>query len=246
MIYRLKTKLSIVNCQDLSDNIELFSYSVICKENGVFFMNSIYPLHFVDIETTNLKPEQGEIIEVAILTSFDGGRTIKNIYETKIKPSHLENADPKAMEINNYKESEWHNAPSWEEVAPKLHNILYYGIIVGHNVFFDWSWLDFHIRKTTGKGISYLKMDTQALVWEHLNTKSASLKSIRNLYGWSHDNAHTALKDIEDTHKLFKELVYRNDDIKKALGIRLRKAKANNLHVVGITTEEIEKLLGLF
>lgn len=206
-------------------------------------MNTIYPIHFVDIETTHLRPEMGEIIEIAILTSKDGGLTIDSVFETKIKPAHLEKADPKALEVNNYKESEWHSAPTWEEMAPKIHNILYYGIVAGHNVFFDWSWLDYHLRRTIGKGISYLKLDTQALVWEHLNTKSASLKSIRNLYGWSHDGAHSALKDIEDTHKLFKTLVYPDRPIKQTLENKIKRAKNHELNIIGLTLEEARELL---
>jgi len=205
-------------------------------------MNTIYPIHFVDIETTHLNPESGEIIEIAILTSKDGGRTIDSRFETKIKPAHLEKADPKSLEVNGYKESEWHAAPTWEEMAPKIHKMLYYGIIAGHNVFFDWRWLDYHIRRTTGKGISYLKFDTQALVWEHLNTKSASLKSLRNHYQISHDNAHTALKDIEDTYHIFKTLVYPDCPIKDHLKDKIRRSEELGLHVLGITIDEAKEI----
>ena len=49
-------------------------------------------IHFVDLETTHLNPVHGEIIDICILTSKDWGKTLDNIYCTKIKPVHIETA----------------------------------------------------------------------------------------------------------------------------------------------------------
>ena len=166
--------------------------------------NSNYPIHFVDIETTHFDWTVGEIIEICIWTSRDGGQTISNRYHTYIKPQHLERANPRALEVNGYTDERWSMAPLWEDVCNEIFKILEYGIFCAHNVNFDWYWLDHHIKSTSGQKITWRKLDTQSLVWEHIPTPSASMSKLRTLLGWSHHNAHTAQKDVEDLVKLYK------------------------------------------
>lgn len=166
--------------------------------------NSNYPLHFVDIETTHFDWTVGEIVEVCIWTSLDGGQTISNRYHTYIQPEHLERANPRALEVNGYTDEKWAGAPRWVDVCDQIYRILEYGIFCAHNVNFDWYWLDYHIKSTTGQKITWRKLDTQSLVWEHIPTSSASMSKLRTLFGWSHHNAHTAQKDVEDLVKLYK------------------------------------------
>ena len=163
-------------------------------------------IHFVDIETTHLDHTQGEIIEVAILTSTDGGRTISNRLVTKVKPLHLERAQPKALDINGYSEERWQGAPKWSQVAPVIYAQLRTGIIVAHNISFDWVWLSYHIEKETGKNISWYKMCTQGMALEHLPLPKPSMRCIRGFFGWSEDKAHTALKDANDCHLLWSKV----------------------------------------
>lgn len=228
----------------------VLKYALYCDTNTAYtgdFMDTVYPLHFVDIETTCLDPQDGYIIEIAILTSLDGGRTINSTFESKIKPQDLKNANPKAMQINGYREREWRDAPQWSEIAPQILQILKYGIIVAHNVMFDWTWLDYHIKSSTGGSISYLKICTQSLVWVNVpNTKSASLSKMRDIFGMSHDKSHTALKDIQDTHHLFLQLVYPQHKIIQTLRDRLQKRRDADLHVVGVACDEMDELLSLF
>lgn len=172
--------------------------------------NDNYPIHFVDIETTHFDHTIGDIIEVCIWTSNDGGRTISNRFHTLIKPQNLDRAHPRALEVNGYKYNShrWTNAPTFGEMANEIHRILNYGIIVGHNVNFDWTWLDHHVRAAVDKKISWRKLDTQALVWVHIPTQSASMDKLRDLLGWSRKNAHTATKDVEDMLRLFQMMVH--------------------------------------
>ena len=170
--------------------------------------NPNYPIHFVDIETTHFDWKIGEIIEVCIWTSRDGGQTISDRYHTYIKPQFLEFAHPKALEVNGYTDERWSMAPYWKDVCGEIFRILEYGIFCAHNVSFDWYWLDHQIKSTMGKKITWRKLDSQTLVWEHIPTESAKMSKLRTLFGWSHHNAHTAQKDVEDLVRLYKTCIY--------------------------------------
>ena len=56
------------------------------------------PLAFIDVETTGLNSQLHEIIEISILRvcPIHG----KTTYTRKIKPVHINHADPRALQIN--------------------------------------------------------------------------------------------------------------------------------------------------
>lgn len=164
-----------------------------------------YPLLFVDIETTHLASTTGEIIEIAIIKEHRDGKI--EHFHSKVKPSHIHTASPRALEVNHYIPLEWKDAPTWKEVAPVVAKWLNYGVIVGHNVSFDWNYIDHHCRLAkVEQRISFSKIDTQSLCWEHLPVRGVSMDRIRRFFGWSMEGAHTAMKDAEDCRRLFHTL----------------------------------------
>ena len=208
--------------------------------------NSNYPIHFVDIETTHFDWRVGEIIEICIWTSTDGGQTISDRYHTYIKPQHLDRANPRALEVNGYTDERWSMAPLWEDVCGEIFRILEYGIFCAHNVNFDWYWIDHHIKSTSGQKITWRKLDTQSLVWEHIPTASASMSKLRTLLGWSHHNAHTAQKDVEDLVKLYKLCVHTTIGSSldlEALEANVEVVKRRGDDHMYITINEIESLI---
>ena len=66
-------------------------------------------LAFIDIETTGLDVIDHEIIEIGCVLTTPNLKVIEE-FELKIKPEHLEIADPTAMKINHYKEELWIDA----------------------------------------------------------------------------------------------------------------------------------------
>mgnify|MGYP003656111323 CR=1 FL=1 len=168
-------------------------------------MSKIYPYLFVDTETTHLKSSIGEIIEICIIQEFPTGKTVR--FHSKFKPQHIITADPQSLKINGYCPKEWKNAPPFSKHAEQIHELLEFGIIVGHNVNFDIDYINTQLKACgLKKRISYLKIDTQTLCWEHLPLPSASMKFIRMFFGWSSKRAHTATKDTEDCRRLFHKL----------------------------------------
>lgn len=157
-------------------------------------------IHFVDIETTTLEPEQGEIIDICIISSEDWGRTICNIYSTKVKPVHIWTADPAALNVNGYTESEWADAPVWSDVVDEISQILADGIICAHNSRFESKWLSYHCTDV----LTHRFMCTQTLAYVFLPLRSASMSALRKFFDWSDENAHTAAADAYDCYRFFK------------------------------------------
>jgi DNA polymerase-3 subunit epsilon len=167
------------------------------------------PKIFIDIETTHLDPSIGEIIEIHIIKEFTG-MTVE--YSRKIKPLHIETAHPKALEVNGYKPEDWSKAERLENVAGYICDLLSYGVIIGHNVEFDYRWIKHHLEAVgcdTMK-MTYIRFDTISLCREHLPLRSSKMDHVRDFFGWSTENAHTAEKDCRDCRTLFYKLYRAN------------------------------------
>ena len=163
------------------------------------------PKIFIDIETTHLDPTVGEIIEIHIIKEFTG-MTVE--FSRKIKPLHIETAHPKALEVNGYNEHDWRHAERLENVADYICDLLSYGVIIGHNVEFDYRWIKHHLEAVGSNSMkmTYIRFDTISLCREHLPLLSSKMDLVREFFGWSMDKAHTAQKDCRDCRRLFYKL----------------------------------------
>lgn len=170
-------------------------------------------LAFVDTETTGLdvSPTGAEVIEFTVILEKNGKLIDKVTH--RVKPSRIELAHPKALEINGYSEDDWKYAIDKETAGFIIEGLLCDNknlVVVGHNVAFDKNGLNALLEECgSEKRVTHRVFDTQALVYEHLidlGLKSTSLDSVRSFLGWSKDNAHTAEKDTEDCRKLFHKL----------------------------------------
>jgi DNA polymerase-3 subunit epsilon len=202
-------------------------------------------LAFIDTETTGLDPQVHEVIEIAIILTHSNGRTLT--YHRKIKPERLDVADPIALKVNGYAANPeaWDDALPMSAVGPEillfLDNALSDGVIlaghnvvlVGHNVSFDREFLIQNLKRAGLKGnISHRTIDTITLAYEHLQPlglKSMALDAVRKFLGWSKVGAHTALKDAEDTQRLFQltwGMTFWRRCLLRARLWRLRKSKS--------------------
>ena len=85
-------------------------------------------LHFVDIETSHLDYQIGEITEICIITEDTKTGMISKYYK-KIKLQNKDSADSKSLEIGNYNEDIWNEegvyfseiAEECKEEAEKMH-----------------------------------------------------------------------------------------------------------------------------
>ncbi len=171
---------------------------------------------FFDIETTSLDPTRSAVLEISIITDWDNGNT--DIWTTKIKPRpvELEFASEEALKICGYNESDWADAPVFEEVAETIAKKLRFGPIVAHNIDCDvnhltavferygykrWTREAAETDKTYSFG--YPKIDTCALSYLFLPAERQNLDSLREHLDISTEGSHTAGKDAEDCRHVF-------------------------------------------
>lgn len=162
-------------------------------------------LVFIDLETTHLNPQVGEIIEIA-LVRVTKEREIR--FVSKIKPERIHLAQKRALEINGYNEEDWEDAPRARDIAGRVADLISDGLLVGHNVSFDFEYLEefLHVHGQKFRA-SYRKIDTMTLAHEHLPfLTSYSLATLRDFFGLSQEGAHRAEKDLDDMRDIYRRL----------------------------------------
>ena len=161
-------------------------------------------LAFLDLETTHLSSSLGEIVEIAIILIKNN--EVLQIIEHKVKPEHLETAHPRAMEVNGYAEEKWENAISQSECSDLALQHLKNCVVVGHNISFDLKFIRALWNKTNKIYNPVIPnictRDLSKQVFKQSINKFR-LDDLRDVFGWSKENAHTALKDTKDCCKLF-------------------------------------------
>ena len=177
-------------------------------------------LGFIDIESTGLDPEIHELIEVAVVasekvipahlvTNYIGTGWVA--YCSKIRPRHLELADPKALEICAFRPEDWTGAPALCTVIDELESVFArIDAVVGHNVWFDCEMLRRSYQKVGRPPPPFkYRIDTTTLALEHiapLGGRSLGLAYICDVVGVSNQAAHTALPDALRAKAVYDEL----------------------------------------
>ena len=175
-------------------------------------------LTVIDTETTGLETHRHEIIDIALIQyvlSADGERFIVNKYNSKIKPAHIETANPVALKINHYKEEDYVSAPMHRDVMPTVRKYIENSdLLIGQNLIFDLGFINEACEKLYGEDdqVNFPPyIDTKAMA-DVLRKKKIIKKSGMD-YLCEHfnvefeGNAHTALVDCERTMMVFDRLL---------------------------------------
>lgn len=180
-----------------------------------------HKLAFIDLETTGLDPFRHEIIEIGIVitmqeTDESGRRHLRNISEHNIqlKPTHIETADPKSLEVTNYYGRDWSAAVEQSTGLTQALHILDGAVFIAQNVGFDWAFLQ---KAGNDHGINfdahvhYHKLDLASMVFGKLYHEPKlfkySLREMTEYFGVTNENAHTALADARATSEICKKLL---------------------------------------
>jgi DNA polymerase-3 subunit epsilon len=172
------------------------------------------PLAFIDIETTGLDYEKGEIIELGVVIAElrDGALTVTDEIDLKIAPKHIETADAQALRINGYNEAEWIFAVSIEEALKLFVERTAGAVFVAHNITFDYGFIEANLRRYgIEHKMHYHKLDTLALAFGVLQNNDdmgkLSLRALCEKYGIENKKAHSAFADAYATYEVFKKLL---------------------------------------
>jgi hypothetical protein len=74
-----------------------------------------FPIAMTDLETSGDIPGVHEILEIGLVLFEQSSGNILDKWEIKIRPEHIENAVPAAIERNGYDPKKWENAISLPE-----------------------------------------------------------------------------------------------------------------------------------
>lgn len=155
----------------------------------------------VDLETTGSSYRSGDRL-IQIGCTFIQNGQIMDSFEQKIFP---ERKIPKRIQnltgINNKMVA---NMPLFYEVGPAIRNMLEDCVFVAHNVHFDYSFLNYELKKAGLDPLELECIDTVQLSQILLPTEPGySLSVLADKYGLDLDSPHNALADSMATARLF-------------------------------------------
>lgn len=168
-------------------------------------LNSIFPLVFLDVETTGLYPSKSEIIEVSAI-KFDVGMIPVSCFSTLCKSRKP--IPEEVTAINHITDTMVIGAPEFAQVAPSLNEFLRGCNIAGHNIDFDLRFIFAHGADFPENARVY---DTLDLAHLTINKSEISggygLDSLCSYYGIYRSDSHRSLSDCYATSKVFTSIV---------------------------------------
>lgn len=179
----------------------------------------------VDTETTGLKPDYHEIIQVAAIMCDSGLRELGRT-AFKIRPQRIERASKRALEINGYHPRTWN--PDFYTIHAAMENLNLFVaqfnkfeeeiIPAGQNVGFD---VNFMLEAYNSSGVlypfsyQYLDLIEIVKIWERARKerlKNRTLAYLSEYTGCLNTNPHDAEADAVVTLDILKWFI---SDLKK-------------------------------
>ena len=183
----------------------------------------------IDVETTGLSAKNEKITEIAIL-QHDGIK-VTDSYQTLIYPE--KKIPYRITQITGIDNQMVENAPKFYEVAKKIIELTEDKIIVGHNVRFDYSFLQHEFAEFgyafQRKSLCTVKTSRKLIPGQ----ASYSLGKLTTSLGIEHGEKHRAMGDAKATALLFEMLYQINPQIGGEKSLQLPKA---------LSRETIDKL----
>ncbi len=178
-------------------------------------------LAFVDLEMTGLEPFRHEIIEIGIVLAAqkngpNGKQVLELVSEHNIQliPTHIENADPKGLEVNKYHTRDWSLAVPQKEGLEHAAMLLRDTVFIAQNVAHDWSFLSYAGKEhgiDFDMTVHYHKLDLASMafgkMYHDVRLFKFSLRELTEYFEVKNINAHTALADARATFEVCKKLL---------------------------------------
>ncbi len=171
------------------------------------------PLIFLDIETTSLKVQENEILEIgALKVSAKRPFKVLDQFEVRIKPKHIEKADPQSLKIVEYSDLAWADAKTLDVALKALDEFAEDGVLVGYNIHFDWAVLNkayhylgredpFYYQRIDVMSMAYAKMFSKR------SLKRFSMAELCRYLNIRLKESHHALADARTTYLVFQKLM---------------------------------------
>lgn len=168
-------------------------------------LDSIFPLVFLDVETTGFAPSKCDIIEISAI-KFESGMVPVSAFSTLCKPKHP--IPEEAAAVNHITDDMVEDAPTFSQVAPALTDFLKGCHLAGHNLDFDLRFIYVH-GTVLPEGVKfYDTLDLAHLTVPKSSIDNYKLDTLCGYYGIWRKGSHRALSDCYATSKVFTNLVF--------------------------------------
>lgn len=168
-------------------------------------------LAFIDTETTGRDFEH-ELIEIAVVRTSGFNFSVLDEWEVKIKPKHIETADPESLKVNHYDEEDWKDALDIGDAMKIFLEKTENTILVAHNLVFDWFYIHKALKDCGLEPTFWFKgLDTVSLAWLKLRdnpeVKTLSFRELTGHFDIKQEKPHSALDDARAAYQLFLKIV---------------------------------------
>lgn len=157
----------------------------------------------VDVETTGLDYRREKIIEIAAVKLVDN--VIEEKFDSLVNP--MQNIRLSSTNIHGITEQMIMDSPTIEEVLPRFLDFIEDKPIIGHNIIFDYSYINFASLTLYGKPLENQAIDTLHMYKEvYPDERSHGLASLIKRFNVTSDTTHRALADAECLAKVYHQL----------------------------------------
>lgn len=167
--------------------------------------DSIFPLVFLDVETTGFAPSKCEIIEVSAI-KFAYGMDPVSCFTTLCKPRKP--IPEEITKINHITDDMVADAPLFSQIAPALTEYIRGCNVAGHNLEFDLRYIFAHGADFPEDKRFYDTLDLAHLTIKKSDVYDYRLDTLCSYYGIWREQAHRSLSDCYATSKVFSNLVF--------------------------------------
>ncbi len=179
---------------------------------GEGFATHEAPLAFLDLEMSGLEPMRHEILEIAVVRVSQPGLQVLESWSTKVRPEHIETADPVSLKMINYSDESWKDAVSLQEAMEVFVEKTRGHIVAGWNVAYDWAFLEVAMGKTGLQSSIHKRiLDVMSFAYNQLfhdrPLGDMGLAKTAKLFGIEQERHHEALSDTIATCEVYKKLV---------------------------------------
>lgn len=163
-------------------------------------LDSIFPLVFLDVETTGLRPSRDRIVEVSAI-KFESGMIPVACFTTLCNPNKP--ISPEAAAINHITDEMVADAPDFRQIASSLTEFLHGCNVVGHNLDFDLRFIFASGAQLPTNKRFYDTWDIAQLTIPKNDIWNYKLDTLCHYYGIMRENEHRSLSDCYAASKIF-------------------------------------------
>lgn len=158
-----------------------------------------------DVETTGMKPEEGQAV-VEIAAQRVQGRKVVDSFSTLVNPGKKMEAEAVAIHgITN--EMVAREGRPLVEVMPAFMLFAAGATLVAHNIRFDLSFVNWHLKQLGLPVLANPTLDTIELAKKKVSVASYSLAYLAKHFSIPQPKAHRAMADVEVTRELLFKLL---------------------------------------